>query len=259
MVNVIDSFNTRYLINHVKGQFRKFVQQYEEGTVFDLAGCKLGPEVEAEVYNLSDRYVFVNSEDEGANSILEGNRLSRLDDYEEYPLLSLRGKSIGDLKSLIDDTPQGSYKLDIYTGSLKEISLAILFIMSRPDIEFDLGDAGTAILSTIKKYRYTGEVSHDRYYLLIPPNIQSFEKDSNGQFNIVGIGCYSENELIRRFNAVPYSFGSEKLLDPGNSSFKVTDEWRPVVEHCIGVFQKPENTRRRVLKLKDLLKTRKDD
>ena len=164
--NVSADLNTRYMVNELLKMFKEYIESHEPGSTFDIAGCKLGPEIEAYIYSSMDNYKYINSKDPKLNDILASNWRCKnfRENNEEWEPLSFSNKSLDDILRMIKEQPAGNYELVCGYTDAKARAGAMIFIMARPDVNIDLGGHAYFIFNKIKEHRTNLDISHDEYY-----------------------------------------------------------------------------------------------
>ena len=239
-VMLCDETGTRYIINCLEERFRMAVTRYPEGTEFDLAGCKFGPNCANRLRQFYSRYKFINSTDAKLDKLLKNNVDAATRVYDTYEQLTFsKCDSLEYYVNLARTLPQGGkYELCIDMSDNCNIASAVLLIMTRPDIEYDIRGCSSRIFEFVRDMWLSSYEHHESYYELKLPNVVRVD-NCNGKYGTEFSNKLDENTFVQNKLVLPVEFGNSQIitLDKG---IGVSNEWRPTVEKCIKTFTDKE-------------------
>lgn len=237
-VKLYEEMGTRYMINCLTGRFASVIERFEPGTEFDLAECRFGPHCANKLRTYYNKYKFINTEDARLNRLLQNNTEAAQQVITPYEVLSFdKCNTIDCYLDLAKSLPQGSkYEVQLDFSNICNIATIVLLIMTRPDIEFDVRGCAGSIFDFVRDMWVSSAEHHESYYELRLPDVIT-TKCVDGKYGNEFVGYLDEYTYIHNKPVLPTEFGNSQIvkLDKGVG---VSQEWKPTVEKCIGVFEK---------------------
>lgn len=245
ILKLCELLNTKYIINGLNGILDTTLSNYVGKQVcIDLAYCRFGPESAVILNKYYKSVDFINTEDEKLNELLQHNINTCRNIPDEYELLVIKNTdSINKFHELFNDLPKNSkYKVECGLGSMKDKAILIMLVLARPDIEFDIRQCASDIYDFIRDVWISSAEQHDEYYELLAPHTVLVKKNKDGLFGDISYGYLKEYNYIRDRKVIPTDFGNSQIIKLDGSG--VVEEWKPVVEKCLKVFEVSESTKK---------------
>lgn len=237
-VKLYDEMGTRYIINCLAGRFTSIMERYEPGTVFDLAECRFGPMCSNKLRSYYAKHKFINTEDDRLNRMLENNNEAAQQVIEPYEPLPIRKcDTIDQYLDLVETLPQGGkYEIQIDFGNIGNTATAVLLIMTRPDLDLDVRGCAGSLFDFVRDMWVSSAEHHEEYYELRLPDVIT-TKSVDGKYGSEFTGFLDEYTYIHNKPVLPKEFGNSQIIVL-DKSISVSQEWRPTVEKCIGIFER---------------------
>lgn len=234
-----DLMNTCYMINALNGRFTNVLNKcIDDNVTVDLAHCRFGPSCALILKEYYGKVDFCNSEDNNLDKLLKDNNLTAKTIIEDYPILSIKGiEDISTYIDMVNDLPMNSkYTIELGLTSAVDKATLVLLMMTRPDIEYDLRSCSMDVFDFVRDMWVSSAEHHNSYYELIAPNVVRRNPNAQGKFGDDTYGWYQEDYFIRNRKVLPVEFGNTQIIKLDSSS-TVSDEWFPVVEKCLNLFE----------------------
>lgn len=218
-----EKLGTKFVIDKLDMHLLKSLEELKNSNEdVDLAYCRFGPKAERVLARYYGTIHFINTENSEWDAILKHNWDVIHNPEEEWPVLDLAGRFT--LDNLIDEIyaiPTGNYKLKVNLSSMLEKCAAILLILARPDIDFDLESCMHDIATIAASRIHIDDFAEDEVYVVETPYIFKMKKEDV---------MYTDKLII------PCSFGRDKIV-----SFVEEIDRRPeyddLVKYVIGIIQ----------------------
>ena len=236
-IMLYEEMNTRYIINCLAGRFVNIMEKYEPGTVFDLAECRFGPICANRLRMYYNKHIFINTEDERLNRMLKNNNEASREEIPSYEVLEFRNcTNINHYMNLVETLEEnGKYEVQVDFSDICNIATVVLLIMTRPDIDFDIRGCASSIFDFVRDMWVSSAEHHDEYYELKLPNVVSMHSVDN-KYGDEFTGYTDEYSYIHHRPVLPKEFGNSQIIKL-SKTVGVSDEWKPTVEKCIGIFK----------------------
>jgi hypothetical protein len=230
---------TRFMINSLNLRLTRILEECKEnGNTLDLNGCRFGPTCATLLSRYYSTVDLCNSESVYLDGILKNNCLAARATYDEYESLDLRNASeLNTYLRLAEELPAGAcYKPDMALSDPWSRATLILLIMTRPDIEFDIRSCGADVFEFVRDAWLSSAEHHEMYYERVGVDITVRQVTSDGLYGDEYSGFKNERDFIHERKVLPYEFGNSQIIKLSKDD-RVSDEWLPVVQKCLDLFQ----------------------
>lgn len=232
MVSVKKELNTVYITADFLDDFTSLCKR-SLGQTVDLADCRFAPPTARVLREYYKTIEFINSTDAYWNSILVNNtKLARAEKKESITLEYLgidASKVVNYIESLKTDT---IYRIEYDSTSVTQqkyfISLAIIIILSRPEIMLDLGYNAKLVFETVRLDWDWANQPTDYYNEVVSDAVvQRLCRDGKviTPYGAIKERFYVENKL---YLSLPGYFGSEVCVR--------RPEFKAVLKAAVGTF-----------------------
>ena len=242
-VKLHEVIGTRYIISTIKDRLRTVLnEQLDKGNDVDLAGCKFGPDSVRVMQEFYGKIKFLNTEDAELQVLLDNNWDVVANPDEEYEVLDISEFNKDNWTDKIENLPTGSYKIKISLVDHTQAVIALLLIMARPDVEFDISDCSTKIVSLITNHVDYDSFKDDEYVLICnPPYIHKERMEDIRRGRDIVIPCDIGSERLVSFKETikmntRYKELIHYLSDVVNKAFYTTNEDNVKKEEEVDVF-----------------------
>ena len=244
-IKLYEAMGTKYIINVLDGRLEGVLNKcVAEGKVLDLADCKFGPRSVGVLNRYYGKIHMVNSTDKKLDELLSYNYQTVTEELEEYEILDITNtKDPSVFIELTKTLPTGKYKPVLNHSNLRDRATMVLLILARPDCEFDIREYASDIFDFVRDVWVTNAGHHEKYYELHAPDVAVVTVDDNNYYADEFYTPHKEESYINNKQVLPFEFGNSQIVKLDGSG--VPDEWKPVVEKCLKIFETPVKPKRK--------------
>lgn len=219
-ISFMKELGTKYAISALAGRVDRTLARLCEqpDAVIDLAGVKFGPSSERKLRNYYGKCIFIDSENQEQNDILEHNRKVITEPEPEWPVLNFKTMKLPDkiegYPEWTKTIPAGEYKPEVDLTSMRQKCALIFLILSRPDIDFDLCDCLHDIAHIVDSYVSIEALPEEDIYAVTLPTVKVMKKSK-----------FREGNMF-----LPITFGTAKVLSFDDATVKYYTEYDRLLE-----------------------------
>ena len=221
-VRLDEALGTRYItIDYV----RDLDEFLSKNSSVDLANCRFTPKAEQVLRKYYDKVEFINSTNKALNALLQMN----MEASKQKPPVSVPLRAnirqpqdvLTIFRSLDENVIYNLSEMSKQNENPMHVCyLAILIMMKKPQIMFDLEYYAIKVFETVRKDWLKVRGHHDAYWELDAMSLVKREV-KDGMVYVQGTGNILEVNYVREFTVLPYEFGTQDLY--GHPEFE--DVW----------------------------------
>ncbi len=148
MVILKDQMQTYCFHNGYYDELKKVISSLSEGTIIVLAGCNFTASAFTAIRELSNKYSFINSQDDEKNAILSEMKDTKIGTLLEVPNLS----SYKEMVEWVNSLQSPMYYADSGLYYSRQTQALLLAIANRTELEFDVSTRYTDITVFLEKH-----------------------------------------------------------------------------------------------------------